>query len=186
VFNVEPLVALEYLLELRDYDTSKEPTYLCILCDKKGDPRTVLTHLASYKHILQVDRPEARVFHISHLLRVPNFFQYLQKHFPTCYRGLAPYMTKQYKRNWQIALHEIAEAIEKKFGRLKPLPVEADKYEKDPVHYLELIAKGRHFSELSGYTFEELINKDELTKVHDGERTRGSEGEVIDGRCFSR
>ncbi|XP_068914350.1 uncharacterized protein CG7065-like isoform X2 [Tenebrio molitor] len=147
VFNVGPLVALEYLLELRDYDTSKEPTYLCILCDKKGDPRTVLTHLASYKHILQ----------------------YLQKHFPTCYRGLAPYMTKQYKRNWQIALHEIAEAIEKKFGRLKPLPVEADKYEKDPVHYLELIAKGRHFSELSGYTFEELINKDELTKVHDDE-----------------
>lgn len=54
VFNVGPLVALEYLLELRDYDATKEPTYLCILCDKKGDPRTVLTHLASYKHILQV------------------------------------------------------------------------------------------------------------------------------------
>ncbi|RZC41383.1 hypothetical protein BDFB_002023 [Asbolus verrucosus] len=150
VFNVGPLVALEYLLELRDYDSTKEPTYLCILCDKKGDPRTVLTHLASYKHILQ----------------------YLQKHFPTCYRGLAPYMTKQYKRNWQIALHEIAEAIEKKFGRLKPLPVEADKYEKDPVHYLEMIAKGRHFSELSGYTFEELINKDELTKIHDDENDK--------------
>ncbi|EFA08005.2 uncharacterized protein CG7065 homolog isoform X1 [Tribolium castaneum] len=152
VFNVGPLVALEYLLELRDYDSNKEPTYLCILCDKKGDPRTVLTHLASYKHILQ----------------------YLQKHFPTCYRALAPYMTKQYKRNWQIALHEIAEAIEKKFGRLKPLPVEADKYEKDPVHYLELIAKGRHFSELSGHTFEELVNKDELTRVHDDETDKFS------------
>lgn len=53
-FTIGPLVALEYLLELRDYDATKEPTYLCILCDKKGDPRTVLTHLASYKHILQV------------------------------------------------------------------------------------------------------------------------------------
>jgi hypothetical protein len=62
VFNVGPLVALEYLLELRDYDTSKEPTYLCILCDKKGDPRTVLTHLASYKHILQVDIPRLEFF----------------------------------------------------------------------------------------------------------------------------
>ncbi|XP_063916006.1 uncharacterized protein CG7065-like isoform X2 [Zophobas morio] len=157
VFNVGPLVALEYLLELRDYDATKEPTYLCILCDKKGDPRTVLTHLASYKHILQ----------------------YLQKHFPTCYRALAPYMTKQYKRNWQIALHEIAEAIEKKFGRLKPLPVDADKYEKDPVHYLELIAKGRHFSELSGYTFEELVNKNELTKVHEAQRKKSPSPPVV-------
>lgn len=77
-------------------------------------------------------------------------------------------MTKQYKRNWQIALHEIAEAIEKKFGRLKPMPVEADRYEKDPVQFLEAIAKGKHFSELSGYTFEEYINKNELTKAFDG------------------
>lgn len=49
-----PLVALEYLIEMVDYDPSKEPSYLCILCDKKGDPRTVLTHLASYNHISQV------------------------------------------------------------------------------------------------------------------------------------
>lgn len=53
-FKAGPLVALEYLLELQDYDPSKEPVYLCILCDKRGDPRTVLTHLASYNHITHV------------------------------------------------------------------------------------------------------------------------------------
>ncbi|XP_018574975.1 uncharacterized protein CG7065 isoform X2 [Anoplophora glabripennis] len=146
-FKVGPLIALEYLLELQDYDPSKEPVYLCILCDKRGDPRTVLTHLASYNHISQ----------------------YLQKHFPTCYRALAPYMTKQYKRNWQITLQKIAEAIEKKFGRLKPYPIEKDKFEKERMHYLQQISKGKHFSEQSGWTFEELIVHDELTKSH-GER----------------
>lgn len=144
-FNVGPLVALEYLLELQDYDPSKEPWYLCILCDKRGDPRTVLTHLASYNHISQ----------------------YLQKHFPTSYRALAPYMTKQYKRNWQTVLQKIAEAIEKKFGRMKPMPVDKDKFEKDRLHYLQMIAKGHHFSEQMGHTFEELVVHEELIKQYD-------------------
>ncbi|XP_023015963.2 uncharacterized protein CG7065 isoform X1 [Leptinotarsa decemlineata] len=148
-FKVGPLVALEYLLELQDDDISKEPLYLCILCDKRGDPRTVLTHLASYNHISQ----------------------YLQKHFPTCWRALAPYMTKQYKRNWQITLQKIAEGIEKKFGRLKPYPIEKDKFDKDRMHYLQIVVKGKHFSERSGYTFEELIVHDELTKSLEDEKS---------------
>lgn len=77
-------------------------------------------------------------------------------------------MIKQYKRNWQITLQKIAEGIEKKFGRLKPVPIEKDKFEKDKLHYFQTIAKGRHFSELSGYTFEELVVPDELKKVHEG------------------
>lgn len=130
---------------IKDYDPSKEPWYLCILCDKRGDPRTVLTHLASYNHISQ----------------------YLQKHFPTSYRALAPYMTKQYKRNWQTVLQKIAEAIEKKFGRMKPMPVDKDKFEKDRLHYLQMIAKGHHFSEQMGHTFEELVVHEELIKQYD-------------------
>ncbi|KAJ8916865.1 hypothetical protein NQ315_005872 [Exocentrus adspersus] len=148
-FKVGPLVALEYLLELQDYDPTKEPVYLCILCDKRGDPRTVLTHLASYNHISQ----------------------YLQKHFPTCYRALAPYMTKQYKRNWQTTLQKVAEAIEKKFGRLKPYPIEKDKFEKERMHYLQIVSKGKHFSEHSGWTFEELIVHDELTKTYEEDKS---------------
>ncbi|VEN35026.1 unnamed protein product [Callosobruchus maculatus] len=150
-FKAGPLVALEYLLELQDYDPSKEPVYLCILCDKRGDPRTVLTHLASYHHISQ----------------------YLQRHFPTSWRALTPYMTKQYKRNWQAALQKIGEGIERKFGRLKPMPIDKDKFEKDRGVYLNKISKGKHFSEQSGYTFEELIVHDELTKAHDGDNPGG-------------
>ncbi|XP_050297919.1 uncharacterized protein CG7065-like isoform X2 [Anthonomus grandis grandis] len=146
-FKVGPLVALEYLIEMYDFDPAKEPSYLCILCDKKGDPRTVLTHLASYNHISQ----------------------YLQKHFPTCYRALAPYMTKQYKRNWQTVLQKVAEAIEKKYGRLKPFSLDHDKFEKDRLHYLEIISKGNHFSEQMGPTFVELIVHEELTKTFDDE-----------------
>ncbi|XP_049818171.1 uncharacterized protein CG7065-like isoform X2 [Aethina tumida] len=142
-FKSTPLVALEYLLEMQFYDPSKEPLYLCVLCDKKGDPRTVWTHLSSYNHVQQ----------------------YLQKHFPTCYRKLAPYMTKQYKRGCQRVLLNIAEAIEQKFGRLKPMPIDKDKFDADMAHYLSIVCKSRHFSEKSGYTFEELVNMEELSKV---------------------
>nr|CAH7760324.1 unnamed protein product [Callosobruchus chinensis] len=81
-------------------------------------------------------------------------------------------MTKQYKRNWQAALQKIGEGIEKKFGRLKPMPIDKDKFEEDRMVYLNKISKGKHFSEQSGYTFEELIVRDELTKVRD-ENQRG-------------
>ncbi|XP_048520055.1 uncharacterized protein CG7065 isoform X3 [Dendroctonus ponderosae] len=146
-FKVGPLVALEYLIEMSDYDISKEPSYLCILCDKKGDPRTVLTHLASYNHISQ----------------------YLQKHFPSCYRSLAPYMTKQYKRNWQIVLQKIAEAIEKTFGRLKPFCIDQDKFKNERMFYLSKISKGPHFYEQPGKTFVELVVHEHLTKTFEEE-----------------
>lgn len=77
-------------------------------------------------------------------------------------------MVKQFKRNFQITLQKIAEGIEKKFGRLRPYPIEKDKFENDKLHYFQLVAKGRHFSELSGYTFKELVVPDELTKAHEG------------------
>ncbi|KAF7279319.1 hypothetical protein GWI33_007411 [Rhynchophorus ferrugineus] len=144
-FKVAPLVALEYLIEMYDYYSSKEPLYLCLLCDKRGDPRTVLTHLASYNHLSQ----------------------YLQKHFPSCYRALAPYMTKQYKRNWQLVLHKIAEAIEKHFGRLKPFCIERDKFERDRMQYVAMISEGPHFSEQAGPSFVQLVVHEELTKTYD-------------------
>ncbi|XP_030764258.1 uncharacterized protein CG7065-like isoform X2 [Sitophilus oryzae] len=161
-FKVGPLVALEYLIEMHDYDPSKEPFYLCILCDKRGDPRTVLTHLASYNHISQ----------------------YLQKHFPTCFRALAPYMTKQYKRNWQLILQKIAEAIEKKYGRLKPFAIDQDKFEKDRIHYLTIISRGKHFSEQMGYNFIELVVHDELTKNHDEDGKPTKPATSWDGKTF--
>lgn len=47
-----PLIGLEYLLELNMHD-DKEPGYLCILCEKRGDPRTIMDHITSYKHRLK-------------------------------------------------------------------------------------------------------------------------------------
>lgn len=77
-------------------------------------------------------------------------------------------MTKQYKRNWQIAVTKIAEAIEAKYGRLKPFPVEKDTFEEKKQHYWDLINNGQHFSEKQGPSFEELIDKEQLTKNLEG------------------
>lgn len=142
------MVGLEYLFELQEYDRDKEPTYLCMLCDKKGDPRTVIAHLASYNHITQ----------------------FLQKHFITVYRALSPYSTKLYKRNWQNAVQKIAEAIETRYGRLKPHQIEMETFEEKRLYYLEKVVKGPHFCEKNGVTFEELVDKSELTKCYEGVR----------------
>lgn len=47
----QPLIGLEFLLELNMVDL-KEPRYLCLLCDKRGDPRSILVHLTSQSHYL--------------------------------------------------------------------------------------------------------------------------------------
>lgn len=54
-------IGLEYLLELRQHD-NKEPGYLCVLCEKRGDPRTIMDHITSYKHRLK------------YLVKFPKFF----------------------------------------------------------------------------------------------------------------
>lgn len=46
------LIGLEYLMELHLGD-DKEPGYLCVLCEKRGDPRTIMDHITSYKHRLK-------------------------------------------------------------------------------------------------------------------------------------
>ena len=45
-YKAAPLIGLEYVIELND-DYEKEAAYVCMLCDKKGDPRTVMAHLIS-------------------------------------------------------------------------------------------------------------------------------------------
>lgn len=47
-----PLIGLEYILELV-IGEGKEPSYLCVLCEKRGDPRTIMDHITSYKHRLK-------------------------------------------------------------------------------------------------------------------------------------
>lgn len=47
-----PFIGLEYLLEL-SFGDDQEPGYLCVLCEKRGDPRTIIDHMTSYKHRLK-------------------------------------------------------------------------------------------------------------------------------------
>lgn len=78
-------------------------------------------------------------------------------------------MTKQYKRNWQIVLQKIAEAIEKTFGRLKPFCIDQEKFKNERMYYLSKISKGPHFYEQPGKTFVELVVHEHLTKTFEGE-----------------
>jgi hypothetical protein len=41
---------LEYLVELLPDERDREPMYVCMLCDKKGDPRVAMAHITSYNH----------------------------------------------------------------------------------------------------------------------------------------
>lgn len=141
-----PLLGLEYLVEMIEHDRDKEPSYQCMLCDKRGDPRTVIAHLASYNHI----------------------HQYIQRHFPTCYRLMCPFNTKQFKRNLQNTVNKLAEAIENKYGRLKPMVVEKDSFEQKRAQYWNTIQGGKHFSEKMGDSFTHLIVPEEITKISVG------------------
>lgn len=62
-----PFIGLEYLLELRLSD-DKEPGYLCVLCEKRGDPRTIMDHITSYKHRLKYLVNHFPVFFLLYLL----------------------------------------------------------------------------------------------------------------------
>lgn len=49
----QALVAVEYVVELTN-DSGREPSYLCVLCDKRGNSAaTILSHLISYNHRLK-------------------------------------------------------------------------------------------------------------------------------------
>lgn len=48
----EALVGLEYVMELA-MGNNQEPNYHCVLCDKRGDPRTIMVHMTSYNHRLK-------------------------------------------------------------------------------------------------------------------------------------
>jgi hypothetical protein len=50
LMNVEkPLIGLEYVVELLD-NKAKEPLYICMLCDKRCDPRNIIAQVTSHRH----------------------------------------------------------------------------------------------------------------------------------------
>ena len=118
-----PLVGLEYLLELVDSE-STEPSYTCVLCDKRGDPRTVMAHITSYNHRIT----------------------YLNRHFPTISRAIADLpRTINYKRGANEISALVARRIEQHFGRLQPQLVDKNSFEKNKVKIIKRIYQDYHF-----------------------------------------
>lgn len=118
-----PLVGLEYLLELVDND-SCEPSYTCVLCDKRGDPRTVMAHITSYNHRIT----------------------YLNRHFPTISRAITELpRTPNYKRGANEISVLVAKKIEEKFGRMKPQLVDKTQFEKNKMQYIKRVYQDVHF-----------------------------------------
>lgn len=118
-----PLVGLEYLLELVDND-SCEPSYTCVLCDKRGDPRTVMAHITSYNHRIT----------------------YLNRHFPTISRAIVDLpRTANSKRGANEISVLVAKKIEQRFGRLQPQLVDKNQFEKNKMQYIKRVYQDYHF-----------------------------------------
>lgn len=50
--KAQALVGVEYVMELTN-EEHKEPSYHCVMCDKRADPRTIMFHMTSYSHRLK-------------------------------------------------------------------------------------------------------------------------------------
>lgn len=139
----ESFVGVEYLVEMHMYD--QEPRYHCVLCDKAGDPRTIIFHLSSLTHRMK----------------------YFDKHYPTLMKELGEF---RYDNEARVAvikvLEEVSMAVQKHHGRLQPLVVEENLYKgADRMRCLQQIVGGKHFSELMGPSFVNLIDKKKIENI---------------------
>lgn len=138
----ESFVGVEYLVELQQYDT--EPRYHCVLCDKYGDPRTIIIHISSTMHRMK----------------------YFDKHYPTMMKELGEL---RYDKEARVAvikvLEEVSNAVEKHHGRLKPLILQDHQYKTDRSRFLQQIIGGRHFSEQFGPSFVNLVDKKRIANI---------------------
>jgi hypothetical protein len=47
----KPLIGVDYVAQVFEVG-SKEPTYLCLLCNKSCDPRNIVSQMVSHRHRL--------------------------------------------------------------------------------------------------------------------------------------
>ncbi|XP_055704055.1 uncharacterized protein CG7065 isoform X2 [Phlebotomus papatasi] len=129
-------IGLEYIMELTG--GGGETSYHCILCDKRGDPRTILSHIVSYNHRLK----------------------YLEKHYPSCVRELGDYRFQKDARPVLTKIvGNICAAIEETHGRLAPSVHDKDEYERNRMKYLTDVINEKHFDEKTGPKFVKLVDK---------------------------
>ncbi|XP_055842843.1 uncharacterized protein CG7065 [Episyrphus balteatus] len=136
------LIGVEYTVELLN-DDEREPSYICLLCDKRGDPRTIIAHWISYNHRLK----------------------YLEKHFPTAVRELAPIRYKPDSRPTTAQLIAgICDAIEHHYGRLSCTVYHADDFRSIRDRITEEINGKYHYDEKTGPSFINAIDRELLSK----------------------
>lgn len=133
-----PLIGLEYLVELVPDERGKEPMYVCMLCDKKGDPRIAMAHLNSFNHRCK----------------------YIGIHFPTANKSMSTAFprTKDGRRGIAEIVTRICTKIEEKYGRLQPLIFERETFEERKDQIMKQIRDDHHFRETPDETFVELVD----------------------------
>ncbi|XP_005184215.2 uncharacterized protein CG7065 isoform X2 [Musca domestica] len=136
-YKANALIGIEYTLELHECDRP-EPGYLCVLCDKRGDGRTILHHWTSFNHRMK----------------------YLEKHYPSAVREFQPVKYKPNSHNILIAIiQNIAEAIEDFHGRLKVRAMDADEFRRQKTKHTETVISSFHHDERNGPNFLSAIDR---------------------------
>lgn len=131
------LIGLEYTVEVYSAK-EKEPFYMCLLCEKRGDPRTIFSHWISFNHRMK----------------------YLEKYFPTVFTQISSYKCLDSGRtNLPGAIQIIVEAIEKRHGRLYPLTHERAYFQRNRDSIMDDIEDADHFDERQGENFVSYIDR---------------------------
>ncbi|XP_055694537.1 uncharacterized protein CG7065 isoform X1 [Lutzomyia longipalpis] len=134
-------IGLEYIVELTG---GPEASYHCILCDKRGDPRTILAHAVSYNHRLK----------------------YLDKHYPSCMRELSEFKgQKEARAVLPKVIQTVCAAIEEVHGRLTMAVHDREDYEKNKMKYLTEIINEKHFDEKTGPKFIKVIDRAKINEM---------------------
>uniref|UniRef100_A0A336MV66 CSON007751 protein n=1 Tax=Culicoides sonorensis TaxID=179676 RepID=A0A336MV66_CULSO len=133
------LVGIEYVMELTP-EGRGDPSYHCILCDKRGDKNTIIPHISSHNHRLK----------------------YLEKHFPSVIKEIGPvrFNKEALKRRIpQEIIEQVCKSIEDYHGRLKPNVHPAKDYEDNKMKYLQEAIFDKHFDERTGPNFVDAVDK---------------------------
>ncbi|XP_045476097.1 uncharacterized protein CG7065-like isoform X2 [Harmonia axyridis] len=138
--TTDPMIGLEYLIEFPLFSSGFE--YICLLCYKKGVEDAIINHLKCDNHKKR----------------------YLMLHFPNTYKKIVRFEkcnNVRMRTTFKEALNDLASAIEKRYGRLKPRQVETQKYRSHLIYYLDLVRKGPHLVETNDFSIDDVIKKQE-------------------------
>ncbi|CAH1402686.1 unnamed protein product, partial [Nezara viridula] len=151
-----PLIGIEYIVELVSSEEGvrkEEPKYICLLCEKKGDPRSVMVHLTSHNHALR---------YISCFFRTAgNVINLIPK-------------TRENRKGVGMAVSKIAEQIEKHYGRLKPTLAVTETFSQQKYEILRQIDEKEHFRETPSTTFIQYCTPEKIK-----EYSKLAEDEII-------